>query len=227
MALSSSKITTECNEVGTSKSNPTYKTYYQQNVDQHQRSLDEQLDWLTVDHDDLRQDLLEQILTPKYHPSMTVIDRWEQESIACIRRTAVLARRALIDALDQHVFEIKNKLDMLTPKLREARNSIKSFNEDDIRKWATILQELKQMPLFPVTIDKQNSIHGLIIDLTKHQRIAHSKLNFEESTPCTLISIIRNPTYAISMSNRTECQEKSKSVLRNTHPKNKKVKRTT
>ncbi|CAF2897579.1 unnamed protein product [Rotaria sp. Silwood2] len=224
MTLSLPNITFECNRIRNFQCNVDNQIYYQQDVDQHQKFLDEQLDWLTVDHDDLRQDLLEQISTPKYHPSMTLIDIWEQESIARIQRTAILARRALIDALDQHVFEIKNKLDMLTPKLREARHHVKFFNEDDIRKWATILQELKQMPLFPVTIDKDNSIHGITIDLTKHQKTFHSELNCEESTPCTLASIIRNPICPISMSDRSEYQTRSTSILKNTHPINKTVK---
>ncbi|CAF1136662.1 unnamed protein product, partial [Rotaria sordida] len=224
MALSPPKMTNACNEVGSFKCNRSSQTYDQQDVDQHQRFLDEQLDWLTVDHDDLRQDLLERILTPKYHPSMTVIDTWEQESIACIRRTAVFARRALIDALDQHVFEISNKLNILTPKLREARDRIEPFDEDDIRKWASILQELKQMPLFPVIIDKENSIHGLTIDLSTHERTSHSESNCEEPTPHTLLSIIRNPTSSMSMSNRMECQTRSTSALKNIHAKNKAVK---
>ncbi|CAF4934990.1 unnamed protein product, partial [Rotaria socialis] len=66
MDLSSSTISVE--------SNSNDKTHYQQNTDDHQRILDEQLDWLTVDHDDLMQDILTQKSTPKYHPSMSVID---------------------------------------------------------------------------------------------------------------------------------------------------------
>ncbi|CAF4991627.1 unnamed protein product, partial [Rotaria socialis] len=66
MDLSSSTISVE--------SNSNDKTHYQQNTDDQQRILDEQLDWLTVDHDDLMQDILTQKSTPKYHPSMSVID---------------------------------------------------------------------------------------------------------------------------------------------------------
>ena len=44
--------------------------------DVHQRFLDEQLDWITVDHDNLRQELQEQLARPKYVPSMAVIDQW-------------------------------------------------------------------------------------------------------------------------------------------------------
>jgi len=182
-----------------SDSNGCNQTNCQQHVDQHQRLLDEQLDWLTVDHDDLRQDLLEQISRPKYHPSMAVIDQWEEETIARIRHAAVLARRALIDALDQHAFEVQKILNTLTPKLREARQHIKSFNENDIQEWANILQDLKQMPVFPVTVDKNNNIHGLILNLGKQPRTPHS-----ESKSQSLVTIIHDSTSPTSTSNAIE-----------------------
>jgi hypothetical protein len=208
-----------------SKSNGCNQTYCQQHIDQHQRLLDEQLDWLTVDHDDLRQDILERIATPKYHPSMSLIDKWEEETIAHIRHTAVLARRALIDALDQHVLEVKNTLNILTPKLREARNGIKSFNENDIEEWATVLQELKQMPAFLVTVDKENNIHGLTIDLRKEKPIHHSEFNRDESTSRCLVSILHDPTASTSTSNTTECQTVSTNLdAKETDVDNQKIK---
>lgn len=41
----------------------------------NEKYLGEQLDWLTVDHDDLKSDLLERMSAPKYHPSMATIDQ--------------------------------------------------------------------------------------------------------------------------------------------------------
>jgi hypothetical protein len=207
-----------------SDSNGYNQTNCQQHVDQHQRLLDEQLDWLTVDHDDLRQDLLEQISRPKYHPSMAVIDQWEEETIARIRHAAVLARRALIDALDQHAFEVQKTLNTLTPKLREARNRMKSFNENDIQKWASMLQELKKMPVFPITIDKDKNIHGLTIDLRKEKRTHHFKSNPKESITNCLVSIIRDPTASTSTSNRTICQIVPKNLTKKTDADNKNLK---
>lgn len=174
--------------------------------DCNQMLLDEQLDWLTVDHDDLRQDLLEQIATPKYHPSMAMIDKWEEETIARIRHTAVLARRALIDALDEHVFEVKNTLNMLTPKLRDARHGTKPFNENDLQEWATVLHELKQIPVFPVITDKENKIYGLTIDLRKEKRTHHSLSSRHESTSRSLVSVLRDLNTPVLTSNTTEYQ---------------------
>jgi hypothetical protein len=196
-----------------SKSNDCNQTY-----SQRQRLLDEQLDWLTVDHDDLKQDLLERISAPKYHPSMSVIDKWEEQTIARIRHAAFLARRALIDALDRRVFEVKETLSTLTPKLRDARNHIKSFNENDIQEWSTMLQELKQIPVFPVTVDKENSIPGLTIDLTKEEQTYQS-----ESTSRNLISILRNPITSTSTPSTTEFQLSPTNLPKKTDIDKKKV----
>jgi hypothetical protein len=169
---------------------------------EHRKLLDEQLDWLTVDHDDLRQDILERISTPKYHPSMAVIDQWEEESIAHIRQMAVLARRTLIDALDQHVFEVNKTLNRLTPKLREARDRVKPFNQNDIREWATALQKLKQIPMFPVTVDEDIHIPGLTIDLRQETRTYRSESKCDDLTPITTSTRTEYPIVPINFSKK-------------------------
>jgi hypothetical protein len=176
-----------------------------------QTLLGEQLDWLTVDHDDLRQDLLEKTATPKYHPSMATIDKWEKETIARIQHTAILARRTLLDALDKHVHEVKNTLNTLTPQLRDARDGTKPFNGRDIKEWATILNELKQIPTFPVIRDKKNKIYGISIKLQK-----------EEQTPPS-VSNRHDRNSPLLTSNATEYQGPSSNTLKRTDKDNKKV----
>ncbi|CAF4320616.1 unnamed protein product, partial [Adineta steineri] len=105
MASSSQTICSERTSTANYKRNGSKKTYCKFHNDQHRKLLDEQLDWLTVDHDDLQQKLLDHESTPTYHPSMSVIDKWEQESIARIQNIAVLARRRLLQVLNQHVEE--------------------------------------------------------------------------------------------------------------------------
>jgi hypothetical protein len=224
MLLSSSTICYECDAVGTLKCNVCNRTYCHQHVQQHQRHLDEQIDWLTVEHDDLMQDLLQQISTPRYHPSMGVIDKWEEESIARIRHSAVLARRALIDAVDQHVYEVRKSLHRLTEKLSEARQDITSVHENNIQKWATILQDLKQIPVFLVTSDKNNSIYGLTIDVRKQHRTSHSKLNHDIPASRSLISIIRDPISPISTLITAGHQTAPINIIKKTKVDKKKVK---
>ena len=187
-----------------------------------QTLLNEQLDWLTVDHDDLRQDLLERIATPKYHPSMAVIDQWEEEAIARIRHAAVLARRTLITALDQHALAVKQTLNTLTPKLRAARHGTKSFDKKDLQEWAAQLHELKQMPMFPVITDQEKTIHGLTIDLRRENRTHPSTFNLDESTSDILVSFRRDPAAAsASISNALE-HRIAPSILTNKTDRNKK-----
>ncbi|CAF0828768.1 unnamed protein product [Adineta ricciae] len=160
------------------------------NMAPNESALNEQLDWLTVDHDDLRQDILEQSSRPKYHPSMSIIDHWEQESIKRIQRTAYLARQALIHALDEHMLKIEKILQSLTPKLRHARQYIKFYSQSDIKEWAKTLQKLKQIPSLPVTIDEDNKIYGIIVSHERSKRISPAKsLTFSlnsTSSNCTL-----------------------------------------
>ncbi|UJR32781.1 hypothetical protein I4U23_020243 [Adineta vaga] len=166
------------------------QTYLSKDKNPHEELLDEQLDWLTVDHDDLRQDILEQNSRPKYHPSMSIIDHWEQESIERIKYIAYRARRTLIDALDEHMFKVERILNTLTPKLHEARQSIKSYNENNIKEWAKTLHELKQIPLLPIVIDKDNKIFGITVNSGKSTRSSPSKsITFSlDSTSSTNIS---------------------------------------
>lgn len=145
------------------------------NMAPNESVLNEQLDWLTVDHDDLRQEILEQSSRPKYHPSMSIIDHWEQESIERIQRTAYLARRTLINALDEHMLKVEKILQCLTPKLHHARRHTKFYSESDIKEWAKTLQELKQTPPLSVTIDEDNKIYGIIVSDESSKKISPEK----------------------------------------------------
>lgn len=224
MSLHLSRISPEWKEIKIFPSSICNKTYFKPDSSEYQQSLNEQLDWLTVDHDDLRQDLSERISTPKYHPSMAIIDQWEQEAIANIQYTAFLARRELIVALDKHAIEIESKLNMLTPELRAARQYRKDFTENDIRKWSNALQELKKVPLFPATINNEDSIHELTIDLRRHPRISRSSSTFDETTSNILVPIIRSPTFSTTTFNDFGLGSKSTTINNNTKKKHKTVK---
>ena len=137
------------------------------NFHQHayQRYLEEQLDWITVEHDDLREELNEQFSTPKYHPSMSTVDQWEKEMIENIRRMAVFARRTLIFALDQNAFQVKKNMDQITPALRDARAGIRPFTERDLKEWMMLLRQWRRVPALPVRVGKSSSVQELTIDL--------------------------------------------------------------
>ena len=124
----------------------------------------------------------------------------KKDTIEHIQQIAIHTRRTLIHVLDQHVLEVKQTLEKLTSKLYEARHFIKSFNENDIKQWARILQELKQMPEIHVIIDKNNPIYGLTIDFIKNTHTHCFESNREDSISHRLVS---TPT---SIPNITENQ---------------------
>ncbi|CAF3886541.1 unnamed protein product [Adineta steineri] len=168
--------------------------------DQHERHLlDEQLDWLTVDHDDLKEDILERIARPRFHPSMAIIDTWEEQAIARIRYTAILARQTLFNALDKHILEISKTLNELTPKLCEARWHTKPFDKNDIQEWNNILRELKKTPIFPATIYNINYIPELTIDLrTQYQTPQY------ETESYGVVSFIYDSSHSTTISNEDQ-----------------------
>ncbi|CAF1250297.1 unnamed protein product [Adineta steineri] len=226
MASSSRTICSECMSTAIYKYNRSNKTYCKFHNDQHRKLLDEQLDWLTVDHDDLQQKLLDHESTPNYHPSMSVIDKWEQESIARIQNIAVLARQRLLDVLNQHIVEVKKELKTLTPKMREARNRIKPFDDTNIQEWKTLLQNLKKLPDYPVINDESNIIYGVTIDTKRKQQTFQFDSNppVEPNSP-VLISNAHN--ISPSRSKKYETGDQTTRASTSTSKKNDDSKRVT
>ncbi len=120
--------------------------FCQSHTDEHRQSLYDQLDWLTVDHDDLIRTLdLISSIKQMNHQSKKIIDKWEEESITYIRKTASEARLALMDAIQTHISDIKEKLTILTEKfnaLSDENNNI-LFDERNLKQWAMELRNLK------------------------------------------------------------------------------------
>ena len=122
-----------------------------------------------------------------------------------IRQTAILARRALVDALDRHALEVKRTMDTITPILRDARAAVRPFTEEDIRDWHALLQDLNKSPEFSLIIDKRDDIDRLILDLWKTQQsLEHLYSRSAESQLQTLISIgHHSPSTFLTFDDRT------------------------
>lgn len=161
-------------------------------MDYDETILDDQLDWLTVDHDDFQKEISDRFRNPPQHPSMSVIDQWEEETIQRIRHTALLARRALFDALDRHIHDVQERLNNLTRKLNDARMGMKYFDENDIKEWAMTLHELKRTPEFPVLVDPHVNIQGITMDLRKYQPSISLNSTFQRSNSPGLISTLHD-----------------------------------
>lgn len=158
-------------------------------ANEHRQTLYDQLDWLTVDHDDLL-DLLKHAsaIQQTNDQSQKIIDKWEEESIRHIRKTADDARQALANAIDSHITDAKQRLEHFKTKLHTlANNQHLYFDERNLKEWSKELQTLKadylMAPSFTVRIHGNKPVVMPIIKIQPQQVPAavHSK-HLTEST---------------------------------------------
>lgn len=114
-------------------------------ADEHRELLDEQFDWLNVDHEDLvetfnQTSLIEQTNTQ----SKKIIDLWEEESIRHIRQTADDARQALTNMMNNYVNTVKERLHALSEQLKAVQQENFLFDERNLQQWTTELHQLKR-----------------------------------------------------------------------------------
>ena len=138
--------------------------------DEHRQSLDEQLDWLTVDHEDLieRSDYISLIEQTNFQSKRT-IDRWEEESLRYIRQTADDARQALKNATETYVNTIQGRLQTLSEQFHAINNEMTLFDERNLQQLAMELhnlkQELQSTPPFTVRVHGNKPIVMEIIKI--------------------------------------------------------------
>ncbi|CAF1385670.1 unnamed protein product [Rotaria magnacalcarata] len=155
------KYCNACQELAGFYCNGCNRIFCQQHAYEHRQSFYEQLDWLTVDHDDFVCTLNDDAsIAERNYLSKQIIDKWEEESIGNIRKIAAEARLALIDAIEHRIDGVKEKLKALTEKLQAVShnnsNHNHSFDERNIKQWATDLHNLKHdfftRPTFTVRV---------------------------------------------------------------------------
>ena len=160
-------------------------------ANQHRQSLNEQLDWFTVDHDDFLDRLTRASSIPgKTDPFKAIIDRWERDSIRDIRTVADEARQALIQARKIHLDDVKEKLNSLTEKLDQAYQQNQTFDERNIQQWSMKLSLLKQefltMPTFAVRIHGNKPV---VMPIIKLQPDPYHE-NHSDNQPASLVGLL-------------------------------------
>lgn len=178
---------------------------------QHRQSLNEQLDWFTVDHDDFLDRLNRASLIPtRTDPFKAIIDRWERDSIRDIRKVANEARQALIQARKIHLDDVKEKLHMLTARLNQAYEQNETFDERNIQQWSMKLSLLKQdfltMPMFAVRIHGNKPVVMPIIKI-QPDPYHENHLDPPQASPVGLLPIQRSSKSIQCLCNGTR-QEK-------------------
>ena len=126
---------------------------------EHRQELHEQMDILTLEHDQLQQHLTRET-TDQPSPLMARINRWESKSIEKIQRVADEVRSQLRDLLAQTKKDIERPLQQIAAELRENRRA-ESFTETELKKWTNQLRELKAQLEKPSTIRLMNDEGGI------------------------------------------------------------------
>ena len=184
MATASSKTTCVlCN-----KSKITYicqgcsQHFCLDHLPEHRKNLGHQLEQIQNDHDQLRQDLMEQQTDLTKHSLSKQIDQWEKDSIAKIRQTAQLCRDKWICYSHQFLQEIEKKLNDLAQQIKKI-NQENEFTEIDLnhlKQRLVILQEQFHHPSNFV-IKQQSASFIQKIFLSKSFDIGKYNENFPHS----------------------------------------------
>jgi hypothetical protein len=156
---------------------------------ERQRKLNNEFDNVFREHDRLQQDLNSD-QHQHYQSLLTSIDKWEDDAIKKIQKTAKNARNDAEKLLNHANQQLKRVLnDTVTDELREALQQKNKFNEFNIDKWLATLSEIrKQLEKITSVVDFS---HNKVIKLIKVERafplktfqivnLDHQQFNFEK-----------------------------------------------
>src|ERR1700722_19496447 len=101
---------------------------------EHRQELAQQLDKVILDHDQLKQAIVDQTSDPHSQPLMKQINEWEPQSIVKIREAAADARAQLLEVIGSHTTTVSEALGHLTQELIKARAS-DNFIETELKEW--------------------------------------------------------------------------------------------
>jgi hypothetical protein len=132
------------------------------------RKLNEDFDNVFREHDRLGKDLNSDP-SQQHQALLNSIDRWEQDAIKKIQKTAIAARNDVQRLLKDTNQQLQRALnDTVTEELREALEQKNSFTEFHIDRWLAYLSEIRrQLETMPSTVD---FVHHKVIHLIKVKR---------------------------------------------------------
>lgn len=131
---------------------------------QHRQELSRQFDELLFNHNQCRQDLIEQMGEKlNHHPLIKQIDQWEQQSIDKIHQTANEIRQQLKITISKYTKNLSIILTDLTQELNQAHKNY-AYLETDLNEWISKLDKLKENLLKPeiIKIEQEENIISLI-----------------------------------------------------------------
>ena len=129
--------------------------FCRQHFREHHEELSRQMDDLTVEHDQLQNDLITDDHTSRQHPFFTRVDRWESDAVRRIREVANEVRDQLRDLHCRSKRRVEGSLRSITDELKEKR-LMENYTEIDLTRWMTRLRELREQLDGPWTIELKN-----------------------------------------------------------------------
>ena len=118
---------------------------------EHRQELSQQMDALTLEHDQLQQNLTEKT-TDQPHPLVVRVDRWESKSLRRIQQVVDEIRSNLRKPLGEMKRNIGESLHQMMQELKESR-PMETFTEIDIQKWMNQLKQLREQLENPSTME--------------------------------------------------------------------------
>jgi hypothetical protein len=127
----------------------------------HRQELNMQLDEIEINRDLVRQSLNEQAINPKNYSLIKQIDKWEEDSIKIIQKTATECRQHILQYATKHINQIEIILNKLTDQLRQTRQE-NDFNEIHLNQFKQKLTQLAKELDKPSNISLEQDSTSLI-----------------------------------------------------------------
>ncbi|CAF0921357.1 unnamed protein product [Rotaria sp. Silwood1] len=155
------------------------KAFCTKHIDEHRETLSKKLENLAEELDLLRNGLNQENEAQSF---LSMIDKWEQESIAKICLAAENARSEIQRWIDRNNIEVKIPFERITNELRSCQQT-DDYNEIDLRRWVQQLEEyrskIEKLPIVNIMNDNDSdTIHliklGEMIDQIQSDSMTHS-----------------------------------------------------
>lgn len=157
---------------------------------EHRQILNKKLEEeLILSHDQLKQDIEDQMKSVLVHPLMKKIDQWEIQSIEKIRQRASESRNQLQTLINRSIEKTKTNIAGLSQELKAARQD-DNFFETDLQHWVKRLDDLKTELTVPpsVTVRFSHAV-GSIVTTVCVEEITHLSADwFDKTYGNTIIS---------------------------------------
>ncbi|CAF0819187.1 unnamed protein product [Adineta steineri] len=146
----------------------------------HRQELNKQLHHIELNLAVFRQTLNEQTNHPQIHSLIKEINKWEEESIHTIQKTAMECREVLLKHSNEHFNDVEINLTKLSEQLKDIHQE-NDFNEIDLNQFNLKLKQLSQEldKLSTISIQQETTplIHKISVFVSTVKAISSININ--------------------------------------------------